>query len=819
THVLARFELQDFFKPLKWQLPASIQKKRINVPGNLSLDILPPAINPKSKNPQEWIQEWQKKWSSILTTEESQQWLQNRLDYFFRGARGLFNSGLSDVLLAVPPLDSIIDPYWQCLQKERRSALFAKSGTGKTRVLLYLAAIWKRTYYQGEILVCSQPSDLHDEHWNKLHSLLSMRLQNTNIDPLLLIIDDTHHQAEEIHARVHELIDQCASYNIWLLGGYTSSSTSSETEENQYKEIWFPSSYRETLPSFDQEWKTWKVYFKVWIEWITDILNWEKKQLNWETINTPWEISLVFGDMVSQIIDYRENNPIKSTIYWLLAALFLLYNEKPIPRKELLYVLKSGSREQKQILEVVLGKEHEWPNSLGHLSSVWELPTGEGLRMLPPRPQTSLAYSEVSIDFYHQQLAAKLWQIIHPDLNTCIKFLEHAYKDLEQGFKLLEGKEKQITWKDRFLRFTIENNAISAINLSVMGLKLLPTWVLNIPSLKTLILTRNQLKMLSAPSISLDSLQTLNLSFNRFRVLPEPIIQLKSLKILDLSWNQLITLPESIRTLHNLQSLDLSWNQLTTLPQSLGSLYNLQSLKLYHNKLTDIPESIETLHQLHSLDLGDNSLTSLPESIGKLNNLLTLDLEENWITTLPISIGQLSNLKSLKLSNNEIKALPESIGKLKSLQHLYLWGNQLTELPKSFENLNNLEQLFLGDNQLESIPENFCNLNKLRELDLGNNQMIKLPNSFGNLHSLETVDLGSNNLKELPASLGELKNLQKLDLSNNAFSTLPLCILRLKKLHTLILTGIPLQKAECEDIVNTLKGQGCEVIMFPPWTD
>jgi hypothetical protein len=195
-----------------------------------------------------------------------------------------------------------------------------------------------------------------------------------------------------------------------------------------------------------------------------------------------------------------------------------------------------------------------------------------------------------------------------------------------------------------------------------------------------------------------DNIIGLGLYKMKLLTLPESIGNLPSLRELMLSENQLKKLPESVGNLKSLQDLDLGYNELTRLPVSIGNLSSLEELKLTENQLTKLPESIGHLKSLKRLRLENNELTTLPESIGNLKSLRELYLDENKVTKLPESIGNLESLKELKLFDNNLSILPESIGTLKLLQKLNLWGNKLTTLPDSLRNCKNLESLELRKN-------------------------------------------------------------------------------------------------------------------------
>lgn len=88
-------------------------------------------------------------------------------------------------------------------------------------------------------------------------------------------------------------------------------------------------------------------------------------------------------------------------------------------------------------------------------------------------------------------------------------------------------------------------------------------------------------------------MEELNLSGKELKVLPSEIGRLTSLRALDLSHNQLSSLPAEIGQLINLKSFYLRNNQLSSLPLEVGQLTSLQSLDLRYNpSLKDPPPEV-----------------------------------------------------------------------------------------------------------------------------------------------------------------------------------------------------------------------------------
>ena len=128
---------------------------------------------------------------------------------------------------------------------------------------------------------------------------------------------------------------------------------------------------------------------------------------------------------------------------------------------------------------------------------------------------------------------------------------------------------------------------------------------------------------------------TLDLSAIGLTLLPPEIGQLIHLHKLLLAENQLTTLPDIIGDLTQLEELYLSRNPLTELPDSLWRLEWLRILKLRGNSMMALPYEIALLRNLRVLDLAGNSLSEIPDWLCNLTQLKVLDVSFNPIVKLP----------------------------------------------------------------------------------------------------------------------------------------------------------------------------------------
>lgn len=126
---------------------------------------------------------------------------------------------------------------------------------------------------------------------------------------------------------------------------------------------------------------------------------------------------------------------------------------------------------------------------------------------------------------------------------------------------------------------------------------------------QTLDLSRLGLSMLPPSFASLGAIEHLNLSFNQLTQLPNAFAQLSRLKVLLLHYNHLNALPVALGELHQIEELTLCFNRLNHLPVSLAQLSSLRVLHLHHNQLSHLPIELNQLPRLEKITLWGNAFS------------------------------------------------------------------------------------------------------------------------------------------------------------------------------------------------------------------
>ncbi|XWS57770.1 hypothetical protein CRYUN_Cryun09bG0201700 [Craigia yunnanensis] len=247
---------------------------------------------------------------------------------------------------------------------------------------------------------------------------------------------------------------------------------------------------------------------------------------------------------------------------------------------------------------------------------------------------------------------------------------------------------------------------------------------------------------------------------------------LSSIKIVDLSGAVKI---EEIRddcfeNTDNLRVLDLSYTKIQSLPSCIVKLCDLKLKGC--SSLKNLP-STTALVNLESLDLSEaSSLINIQdESFEHLQYLYYLNLSNTKVASLP-SLCNLGNLRKLLLKDcSLLESLPAMTGLIR-LEVFDLSGcKAMSEIrDEAFNDMSRLQELNLSETQIKHLPS-FCNPRNLHSLVLRDcNKLETLPD-LKSLSKLEVLDLsGTNSLNEIKAeSLNHMTQLRTLELSKLAF--------------------------------------------------
>ena len=158
-------------------------------------------------------------------------------------------------------------------------------------------------------------------------------------------------------------------------------------------------------------------------------------------------------------------------------------------------------------------------------------------------------------------------------------------------------------------------------------------WIRNLPKhfvIKQLNLSYNWLNSLPISiAMYLRHCTKLDLQQNNIKSIPSLILELPSLRELILSHNRISELPNALWSASLIQ-LDLSYNELKTLPDCATELCtdSMKVLRLEYNHLRKVPKCVCFLHSLNTLDLSCNpEILVLPVDLGRLKELTELLLD------------------------------------------------------------------------------------------------------------------------------------------------------------------------------------------------
>ncbi|MFX0066479.1 MAG: hypothetical protein ACFFC7_30350, partial [Candidatus Hermodarchaeota archaeon] len=118
-----------------------------------------------------WLDNFEKT-LKMLQEHGLETWLEQRLKNLGIGVRGLKDFGLIDAVLFVPPLHEMVSPLQEALKTRGVVGLFGRSGSGKSKLSIYLAHWWYKCH-QGSCYYVQDPRTLTREGCQQLVQILT----------------------------------------------------------------------------------------------------------------------------------------------------------------------------------------------------------------------------------------------------------------------------------------------------------------------------------------------------------------------------------------------------------------------------------------------------------------------------------------------------------------------------------------------------------------------------------------------------------------------------------------------------------------------
>ena len=123
-------------------------------------------------NPEIWIENFIQPFEDLLNFEEVKDWFVKHFEKLAFGQRGLTSFVLFDAVLSVPPLKSTFNTFIKQLEQTWKTMIFASTGTGKSRLLTYMAHYWRK-FRDRPVLFIDHPQGVTQEQWQSWFKVLS----------------------------------------------------------------------------------------------------------------------------------------------------------------------------------------------------------------------------------------------------------------------------------------------------------------------------------------------------------------------------------------------------------------------------------------------------------------------------------------------------------------------------------------------------------------------------------------------------------------------------------------------------------------------
>ena len=268
---------------------------------------------------------------------------------------------------------------------------------------------------------------------------------------------------------------------------------------------------------------------------------------------------------------------------------------------------------------------------------------------------------------------------------------------------------------------------------------------------------------MSFKTIECSNIIQVSLSHNHLVNVPLELFQLPSVKIIDLSENNLMSLPEPADRSNSwscdkLTTLNLSGNSLTYLPSCLWTLTSLRQISARKNKLHtlmtgyDPSQDGQLSSSLIEINLASNELKVIPDFIFMFPSVTKVSLPYNSLVSLPKCMWYQHTLQELNISNNKLDCLPfceadelnsfgvhdEATGILDIATPLNDLNVTLTENAslqasmrsnrKTFTHATRIKRVTnIDETQPDSTIEQSCDYSNLLVLNMSKNEFINFP--------------------------------------------------------------------------------------------
>jgi DNA-binding HxlR family transcriptional regulator len=461
---------------------------------------LPKPIDSKL-HPQKWINKYRKNFSDLLSNDQAREWLKERLLKLAYGTRGLQDFCIMDASIAVPPLKSMTLKIEEVLLTRGKIGLFGFTGMGKSRILLYLASWWLRSF-QKPVLFVQNPREMTEEEWNILSKIL---LSNTPTEKedhrWLLIIEDIHLVSIATLEKIKKLVVDAGVQSWSIIIAYT------KTSIHQTSQLYVPEN-REFISSIEllrmelqpldlaldldlnDIWPDWRRYFCEWIKWVAldglvDLIPWKKRIYEFteiETFKSPWAMVVSLGFLKVALKDLEKSvtdNLFPVVLYGLISLLYLLRGERSISYSSLYTFLRTCLASEL----VELYPNQQWEDEVQKTIEHWTNPI---IRLLPPIKYERVfdkLQKEGSISFYHQEWAREVCNLLLDNRSSDIyPLILHIFQKKVPSIHRIwtEIQHEEIHLKENFLYWLMDNVRLevnSQGQLQLLHLKLIPSQI------------------------------------------------------------------------------------------------------------------------------------------------------------------------------------------------------------------------------------------------------------------------------------------------------------------------------------------------------